>query len=198
MGLKSEHIVIVILIFAIFLSGCISQNDQKLDTIEKRLDAIDNRLKSLVIIEKRSETMEEKLDIIEKKLDIIEKKGKWKTADMSTGLHGVGQGGGIWYGAYEYLTFSEADEGYILEVEVQSDGHELRIELWEGLIEQNDHYWWITHSQEVVSTGSGNKPQIESKPQLRWTIRPGNYTLFFAGFNHSGEIVPYTIYYKIE
>lgn len=198
MGLKSEHIVIVILIFAIFLSGCVSQNDQKLDAIEKRLDTIEQRLDAIDNGLKRLVTIEKKLETIEERLDKIEKKGKWKTADMSTGLYGVGQGGGIWYGAYEYLTFSEADEGYILEVEVQSDGHELRIELWEGLIEQNDHYWWITHSQEVVSTGSGNKPQIESNPQLRWTIRPGNYTLFFAGFNHSGEIVPYTIYYKIE
>ncbi len=74
----------------------------------------------------------------------------------------------------------------------------MRIELWEGLIEQNDHHWWTTHLQEAISTGSGSDPQIESNPKLCWTIKPGDYTLFFAGFNHDGELIPYTIYYEIE
>lgn len=118
--------------------------------------------------------------------------------EMSTGLYGYGQGGGVWYGAYNYLTFTESDEGNIMQVDVQSNGHELRIELWEGLIEQNDHYWWATHFQEAVSIGTGSNPQIEPNPQLCWTIKPGDYTLFFAGFNHDDEIIPYTIDYKIE
>jgi hypothetical protein len=121
-----------------------------------------------------------------------------ETTEMSTGLCGYGQGGGIWYGAYKYLTFTESDEGNIMQVDVQSNGHELRIELWEGSIEQNDHYWWDTHSQEAVSIGTGSSPQIELNPQLCWTIKPGDYTLFFADCNHDGEIIPYTIDYKIE
>jgi len=121
-----------------------------------------------------------------------------ETTEMSTGLYGFGQGGGVWYGAYEYFSFTEVDEDYIMQVEVQSNEHELRIELWEGLIGQNDHYWWTTHFQEATSTGTGNDPQIEPNPQLCWTIKPGDYTLFFAGFNHDGEIIPYTINYKIE
>jgi len=118
--------------------------------------------------------------------------------EMSKGLYGYGQGGGVWYGAYNYLTFTESDEGNIMQVDVQSNGHELRIELWEGLIEQNDHCWWATHFQEAVSIGTGSNPQIEPNPQLCWTIKPGDYTLFFAGFNHDDEIIPYTIDYKIE
>lgn len=120
----------------------------------------------------------------------------WRTVDMSRGLSGASTGGGIWYGAYSYLRIPTASAGHPLQVDVQSDGHELRIELWKGRIEPSNHAWWANHEQVVVSNGTGDQPKTQVNPQLNWKAEPGTYTLFFANYEPSGNISHYNLSYR--
>lgn len=119
------------------------------------------------------------------------------TGQMSQGLLS-GQQPGVWYGVYKYLDFPESDANSELEVLVESGSNQLRIELWDGKIDPGNDAWWTTHTQVVVSTGTGANPQLEINPALRWRIVPGTYTLFFATFNPSGNPENFPINYTIS
>lgn len=124
--------------------------------------------------------------------------GQWFSTSMANGLSGASTGGGLWYGAYKYLYFNESDRGKNLQISTNSNGMEMRLELWGGEINPNDHSWWASHPQPATSTGTGNVPQLEINPQLNWQIEPGVYTIFFARHDSSGQPIDFTISYIIE
>jgi hypothetical protein len=121
----------------------------------------------------------------------------WKTVSMANGLSGPSADNGLWYGAYENVTLSDADKNKLLKVVTRSGNNQTRIELWEGKINPDDHYWWVSHPLEATSTGTGSNPSLEFDPQLEWKIETGEYTIFFAAFNPNGEIIDFQIDYLI-
>lgn len=121
----------------------------------------------------------------------------WQILDTATGLSGYANGGGVWFGAVKSLTFSESDLGRTLEVQTRS-GKPFRIELWTRHIRRFDRSWWDGHSQAALSTGTGDNPQTELNPTLKWSIKPGKYTLFFAHHEPSGKVVRHQLRYKMD
>ncbi len=85
------------------------------------------------------------------------------------------QGGSGWYGTYETLTFSEGDAeiGKAMTVTVDSVGHDLSIELWQGAYKGDALDWARTRVDVTRSSRQKN-------PTLIWTIKAGTYTLYFV------------------
>ena len=112
--------------------------------------------------------------------------GTWHAINVTNGLRGnPAPGGGFYYGYFEYINFAESYRGRTLNVEVKSQYLPTKIELWRGNIPGDDHAWWAQRQKVATSSeGSG----LEQKPQLRWVITPGDYTLFFPVFTQSGEV----------
>lgn len=126
-----------------------------------------------------------------------QKTPSWQMINMANGLRTFSTGGGgVWHGAYKHLKIPEAAAGQTLRVDVKSDRHELRIELWKGTIKPNNHSWWEDHKQVAVSNGTGDQPETQVNPQLYWTVEPGIYTLFFANYASSGKIAHYNLSYR--
>lgn len=124
---------------------------------------------------------------------------QWKEVKISQGLRSAPVAiHGVWFGPTEHLTFSEADRGKSLIINVDSGANELRIELWGGKIGINENSWWSIHPQIALSTGTGDKPRIETSPNLTWKIVPGDYTVFFASYSTNGIVPDYLIRYKIN
>ena len=123
---------------------------------------------------------------------------QWITANVSQGLRTGPEQKGVWFGPVKYLYLAESERGKTLVVTVVSGTNELRVELWDGLIDLNDHSWWSSHTQVALSGGSGSQPKLQTSPRLSWTIEPGPYTVFLAGFNAAQSVPNYAIKYKIE
>jgi hypothetical protein len=121
--------------------------------------------------------------------------GGWRAINMTKGLRGAGQDAGFYYGYFEYLNFTESDRGRILTIEVKSQYIPTRIELWQGNIAGDDHAWW-THYGQAASSSAGTV--FEQKPNLRWVIAPGNYTLYFAAFSQSGNVSNMPFFAKLD
>ncbi|MCA9923212.1 MAG: hypothetical protein KC421_12610 [Anaerolineales bacterium] len=123
--------------------------------------------------------------------------GQWISANMSNGLSGDSTGG-IWFGAFRHVNFGEEDRGKQLTMNVDSNGNELRIELWGGAIDEKDHSWWSSHPLLALSNGTGPNPETVINPVLTWIIVPGTYTIFFATHDSSGTVRDFDISYLSE
>jgi hypothetical protein len=127
---------------------------------------------------------------------LFNSQGTWRAINMINGLRGdAGQDAGFYYGYFEYLNFAESQRGQTLIVEVKSQYIPARIEVWRGNISGDDHAWW-THYEQAASSSEGTV--FEQKPQLRWVITPGNHTLFFAAFSHSGDVSNVPFFAKLD
>lgn len=125
---------------------------------------------------------------------LFSSQGGWRAINMTNGLRGASAaGGGFYYGYFEYINFADSFRGRTLNVEVKSQYLPTTIELWRDNIPGNDHAWWSHYEQ--VATSSDN---FEQKPQLQWTITPGNYTLFFSAYTGSGRVTNMPFYAKLD
>jgi hypothetical protein len=116
---------------------------------------------------------------------------------MGSGLSSPSSNGGIWYGAYKYVTFVDADSGKTLQVETKSSGNPIQIQLFSGAIDPTDHAWRQSHSETVVSTGAGPNLNFEVDSRLHWTIRSGSYTLVFADYSSDETLADHVICYRL-
>jgi len=102
----------------------------------------------------------------------------------------------FYYGAYHILTFTEQDQGKVLNVTVDSVQPICWVELWPAVYDGNDWVGWTTERGQDPLVRTGNKPH--PNPSLTWIIEPGNYTLYFVNSGTKRQAGQETVTYHIE
>ncbi len=83
--------------------------------------------------------------------------------------------------AWIYLTFPSKYEGKNLEVLTDSKGHKIVVQLWKGIIPEEDFNNSLSETYKGVLVASSPQKEFcsEINPVLNWEIKEGFYTLVF-------------------